>query len=237
MILIWLFILKFLWKKWQIEAIILEKRGDNLIKTNDRCGRYKDDAMGIVGYRLQKSKDTIPIYNYDWVLHNVAVPTTIFERFVNLLRGNIGTIFLFRYGSKQYKPIDIRMKKADWKYKEVKDENGESTYIQVYQQFDPRDKLGALNFEVVDWDNMNFMVQEQRAAILRRQKQSELWKQIIIPAIIIGGTIVVCIFMLYFSNAKGTELMNAAPARATTVENQPAQAPANPITGALIPGA
>jgi len=239
MILIWLFFLKIIYKKWPIEAVIIEKRGSNLIKTNDRVGRIYDDASGVTCYKLQKSKDTIPVYNYDWVLHNVALPTTFFERLVNLLRGNIGTIFLFRYGSKQYKPINIT-ERGDNKivYQEVQDSKGESIYVQVYQQFDPRDKLGALNFEVVDWDNMNFMVQEQRSAILRRQSQKAFWKEIVIPALLIGGAIVVCIFMLYFSNAKGTELMNARPAgQPQPPQNEIATQPDIPIIGGLVPGA
>jgi hypothetical protein len=242
MILIWLFFLKTMYKKWPIDVVIIEKRGSNLIKTNDRCGRWYDDASGVTCYRLQKCKDTIPVYNYDWVLHNVSISTTLFDRFVNLLRGNIGTIFLFRYGSKQYKPINI-VERDDNKivYQEVKNDKGEPVWIQVYQQFDPRDKLGALDFEVVDWDNMNFMVQEQRAAILRRQAAKELWKQIIIPAIIIGGAVVVSIFLLYFSNAKGTELISARPANQQAQQlntNDPvATQPNVPIVGDLIPGA
>jgi len=238
MILIWLFVLKSVYKKWPIEAVIIEKRGSNLIKTNDRVGRDYDDASGVTCYKLQKSKDTIPVYNYDWVLHNVAIPTTFFERLVNILRGNIGTIFLFRYGSKQYKPINIIEKETNKiGYEEVKDEKGNPVWIQVYQQFDPRDKLGALDFEVVDWDNMNFMVQEQRAAILRRQSSKELWKQIIIPALIIGGAVVVSIFLLYFSNAKGTELMNAGPRTVQPTQNEIATQPNIPVIGGLVPGA
>jgi len=241
MILIWLFIMKTVYKKWPIEVVIIEKRGSNLIKTNDRCGKWYDEATGLNCYIMQKSKDTIPVYNYDWMLHNVAVPTTLFERIVNILRGNIGTIFLFKYGSKQYKPINVIEKdNATLEYQEIKNSKGESIYIQVYQQFDPRDKLGALDFEVVDWDNMNFMVQEIRASILRRQASKELWKQIIITAIIIGAAVIAGIFILYFSNAKGTELINARPAsmQPTITPTEPANPNPNiPVVGNLIPGA
>ena len=98
---------KIKWRGWPIEAVIIEKRGNNLIKTNDRVGRYSDKYSGLTGYRLQKNNDTIPTINYEWVLHNVQKFTTIFDRLVHLLRGNVGTVFFFKYGAKQYKPITI----------------------------------------------------------------------------------------------------------------------------------
>lgn len=223
---------KIRWAKWPVEAEIIEKRGSNLIKTNDRARRYIDPYTKLTGYRLLKSKDDIPVINYDWVLHNAFRPTNFLEWIVNKLRGNIGTIFLFRYGSKQYKPIKIR-EKAETKiiYKEIKDEKGNPVFIKVYQQLDPRDKLGILDFEVVDWDNMNFMVQEQRASLERRQKKSGWMKQIMIPLMIIGIAALVSIIMLKFSfdwaiAMKGTSSQ-------TTQNAQPAKIP---IIGDIIPG-
>lgn len=232
-ILIWLFALKIKWKKWPVEAIIIEKRGSNLIKTNDRAGRYTDPYTGLTGYRLQKSKDTIPILNYDWVLHNVAVPTTLFERFVNLIRGNIGTIFLFRYGSKQYKPINIKGdKRTKVSYKEMKDNKGKSFFNKIYIPFDPRSKLGVLDFEVIDWDNMNFMVQEQRASIIRRQKKGEFMKQILIPMGIMIITALVCIVMIKFAFDYAVTL-KSSPA---PTPKEPVTKPNVPVVGDLIPG-
>ncbi|HEB47185.1 MAG TPA: hypothetical protein ENI22_01830 [Candidatus Pacearchaeota archaeon] len=199
-LLLWIFILKLMWKSWPVDVVIIEKRGNNLIKTNDRAGRYTDSFSGITGYKLQKSKDTIPIVDFNWVLHNVAIPTTIFDRIINFIRGNVGTLFLFRYGSKQYKPLHITEKKDNKiVYQEILDEKGQPIYIKVYQPFDPRDRLGVIDFEVVDWDNMNFMVQEQRASVDRRRKKGEWLKQLIVPIALMAITAVVCIVMIKFA--------------------------------------
>ena len=107
-LLFFIVILKFKWKNWPLEAIIIEKRGNNLIKTNDRIGKFTDPYTKLVGYKLHKAKDTLPIVNFEWILYNVAVHNNLLERFINLLRGNVGTIFLFKYGTKQYKPIWIK---------------------------------------------------------------------------------------------------------------------------------
>jgi len=221
---------KLIWKKWKVEVVIIEKRGDNLIKSNDRACRYTDPYTGVTGYKLQKSKDTIPIVNYDWVLHNAAVPTTLLDKIMNLLRGNVGTIFLFRYGSKQYKPIKIETKEgAKMSYEMVKDKQGKPIYINVYKPLDPRDIFGELNFEVVDWDNMNFMVQEQRASIERRKKKGDFWKAIVMPLMILAVTALVCIIMIkfsfdYASSIRGAEIQ------------QPATTPNIPVIGNAFSG-
>ena len=231
LILIWIAVLKYRWKNWPVEVEIIEKRGDNLIKTNDRAGKYVDPYTQITGYKLQKSGDTIPVVNYDWVMHNVFKPTTLFDRFVALIRGNIGTIFLFRYGSKQYKPIKIiENGKAKMQYQAMKNDKGEDIIINVYQQFDPRDKLGALDFEVVDWDNMNFMVQEQRASIERRRKKSDFLMQIAIPLAILAVTAVICIIMIKFGYDYAISMQGQ------NIASKPAEAPKTPIIGSLLPG-
>ena len=222
------------YKNWPVEAIIIEKRGSNLIKTNDRAGRYVDPYTGDTGYKLQKTGDTVPVLNYDWVLHNISAPTTIFDRIVNLLRGNIGTIFLFKYGSRQYKPVSIKENgKSKIVYQEVKDDKGNSIWINVYQPFDPRDKMGALDFEVVDWDNMNFMVNEQRASIMRRQKKSEFLMKYVIPLAIIGASVIVCIIMMKFSYDASVNM--PSPSAAPVVQG-PATVPNIPIISSVMPG-
>lgn len=228
------FIAKAKWKSWPVDVVIIEKRGENLIKTNDRAGKYTDYYTGITGYKLFKSKDTIPIVNYDWVLHNNQLPTNILEKLINLLRPTIGTLFFFRYGSKQYKPVKLNQKgNLSQQLQEVRDKNGNPQYIRVYQQFDPRDKLGALDFEVVDWDNMNFMVQEQRATFLRRQKKGEFLKQIIIPLGAMVVAALVCILMLKFSFDWAVQMKNTQ----VDVPEGPATPPDIPIIGGLVPGA
>ena len=228
----WLFIMKILMRKWSVECVIIEKRGNNLIKTNDRAGKYVDPYTAITGYRLQKSKDTIPVVGYDWVLHNVYQPNSILERLVAFLRGNAGTLFLFRYGSKQYKPIKVKLNnQVKISYEPIKNDKGEEVYIQVYQPFDPRDKMGALDFEVVDWDNMNFMVQEQRASIIRRQKSSEWIKSIAVPLAIIGATVIFSIIMIKFAYDFSANLKSAS----TQQTQQPATPAKVPIIGDLMP--
>ena len=200
LLLVYVWINKVRWSKYPLEAVIIEKRGENLIKTNDRVGRFFDKFSEMVFYKMKKSGDTIPIYNYDWVLHNVAVPTNILERYINILQGNTGTIFLFRYGSKQYKPINVRENgQAKVKLVPIKNEKGETIYSYQYVHFDPRQLMGLIDFEVVDWDNINFMVQEQRASMVRRAKKNEWLKNMVVPLAIIAGSVLVSLFILKFS--------------------------------------
>lgn len=209
-----IFIQKKLWSKYPIEAIIFEKRGENLVKTNDRVGKVNDKYSDMTYYRLKKSGDTIPVYNFDWVLHNAAAPMNILEKYVNILQGNSGTIFLFRYGSKQYKPINMKPGETKKKFVEVLGNDGKPNYVNQYVQFDPRKELGLLEFEVIDWDNMNFMVQEQRASIIRRQKKGEFWKQTLLPLAALAAVALVSIFMLKFSADAGANLAGTPPAPA-----------------------
>jgi hypothetical protein len=234
-VVVFLFALKQKWKAYPLEAIIIEKRGNNLIKTNDRCGKFIDPFDHLVKYKLQKAKDTIPVLNFEWILVNAFKPTNFFEKFVNLLRGDIGTVFLYRYGTKQYKPINIKENKnGKMSYQEILGDDGKPIIINVYQPFDPRHKLGALDFEVVDWDNMNFMIQEQRASILRRQKQGEWLKQTLIPLIIVAACVIIGIIILKFSSDAGINLKSGSPSQ--SVQEKPAEAPKIPVIGDLIPG-
>jgi len=234
MILIWIFVLKKMWQSWPVDVVIIEKRGENLIKTNDRAGKFIDPYTGITGYKLRKAKDTVPIVNYDWVLHNVVVNETIFHRIVNLIRPTIGTLFFFRYGSKQYKPVKVKHAGDEkLQLKEMQDENGNPIMIKVYEQFDPRYKLGSLDFEVVDWDNMNFMVQEQRASMTRRTKKGEWVKQILIPLAIIAGSIMLGIVMIKFSYDYAVGLRSSGGGGNPSA---PATGPDIPVIGDLVPG-
>ena len=95
-----------------------------------------------------------------------------------------------------------------------------------YSQFDPRWVLGVLDFEVVDWDNMNFMVQEQRASIMRRAGGMDWLKTLAVPAMLIAGTVIVALFILKFSAEAGASLKGGA-----------GQAPVPKETGGIIGGA
>lgn len=195
-----LIIAKIKWKNWPIDVVIIEKRGENLIKTNDRGGKYIDKFTGLTGYRMLKSKDTIPSINYDWILHCNMKHLNLLERLINILRPTEGTLFLFKYGSKQYKPLKPNFNaNVKMKFSPMKDEEGKTIYTKNYLQFDPRGSLGVIDFEVVDWDNMNFMVQEMRASFERRQKQKAWIKTILIPLSLIAVAGLVSIIMMKFS--------------------------------------
>ena len=228
--------LLFVWKRnksYPIEAVIIEKRGNNHVKTNDRVGKYIDKYTGMIGYRFMKTKDTIPVVDFEWILHNSRADLGVMDKLYNKLWGNAGTAFFYKYGSKQYKPIKVGEddnSKIEWK--EVTDDKGNPIRIYLIQPIDPRDKMAGLNFEVVDWDNMNFMTQEQRASIERRKKSSEFWKSIVIPAMLIGGAVVVVVIMMKFGYDFAMNMKAGNPVEQTPKETAN---PNIPIIGDLIP--
>ena len=213
-----MFIMKKSYEKYPVDVVIIEKRGDNLIKTNERAGRIVEKDTQISKYVLKKCKETMPVYNFEWMLHNADKPMSIFEKIVMFLRPSIGTVFLFKYGSKQYKPINVNQTNNTdnlLKLKELKNKDGTSIFKYEYNQFDPRWVLGILDFEVVDWDNMNFMVQEQRASIMRRAGGLDWLKSLAVPAMIIAGSVIVSLFILKFSAEAGAGLKGATQTQAT----------------------
>jgi len=200
-----LFVLRKKWGAWNIESVVIEKRGENLIKTNDRLRKFTDS--GLTYYKFLKSKDTMPVFNYDWILHVVEQPCTILERVIKFLRPTAGCAFIFRYGSKQYKPLPIRQGKENkMSLKEIKNDNGESVFKWDYAQFDPRWVVGVLDFEVIDWDNMNFIVQEQRASVERRKSKGEWLKTVLVPLGILAVCAFIGLLILKFSADAGTNL-------------------------------
>lgn len=161
-----MFIYRKMLSKYPIGVTIYEKRGQDLIVTNDVAGRFDSPVNA---YRLKISKDSMPIPQYDWVLQNMYKPTNLFEKLSNFLAGKIGHITVFKYSSKQYKPIKVQM--ADGVrtvLKEIKDKNGNPIYIHIYEPINPKISMTKLNFEVIDWDDINHMTQELRAIALRR---------------------------------------------------------------------
>ena len=233
----WIFLIGGMWmmkKKYEafpIDVVMIEKRGGNLIKTNERAGRRFNKDTQVTCYKLKKCGETMPVYNFEWMLHNADKPMSIFEKIVSFLRPTIGTVFLLKYGSKQYKPINI-LKKDETenilKLKELKNEDGTSVFKYDYAQFDPRWVLDVLDFEVVDWDNMNFMVQEQRASITRRSSGYDWLKTMAVPAMIIAGAVIVALFILKFSAESGALLKQGS--------GQPVVAE-DPAVGGVIGGA
>lgn len=235
-ILLFLVMAKIRWKAWVIDVVILEKRGKNLIKTNDRGAKYIDKFTKLTGYKLLKSKDTIPVVEYNWILHNNNKHTNFLERLVNILRPTQGTLFLFKYGSKQYKPLLVNIdNKQERKMVEMKDKSGETIYVQQYQQFDPRGYLNAVSMDVFDWDNMNFAFQEMRASFERRVKEGQWMKTILLPVAIIAAAAMVSIVMMKFG-LDFSQTMKAGAAPASNLANQPAETPNIPFVGdAFVP--
>jgi len=240
----WAFILIGLWltkKKYEqypIDCVIIETRGKNIIKTNERAGRKVDKETQVSYYQLLKCKDTMPIYNFDWMLHNADKHMNIFEKLAMFLRPTIGTVFLLKYGSKQYKPIKVSKNDKgtnELELKEIKDKSGNSIYKYEYAQFDPRWPLRVLDFEVVDWDNMNFMVQEQRATMMRRAGGYDWLKQLAVPAMLITGTVIVSLFILKFSADVGATL-KAGGGRPVVEEPASGGIISSGIDSALAPG-
>ena len=235
-IIMWFLYVKIRNKAFPIEAIIIEKRGNNHVKTNDRVGKYVDKYTGLTGYKFMKSKDTIPVVDFEWIMHNNRADIGLTDKLYNKLVNCSGTAFFYKYGSKQYKPIkvneDDENSKIEWE--EVKDTKGNPITVSIIKPIDPRDKMAGLNFEVVDWDNMNFMIQEQRASIERRKKSSEFWKQVVIPAIIIGGAVVVVVIMMKFGYDGMQSMLNKGiPAPVETPKDT--TNPNIPVIGDLMP--
>ncbi len=234
MILIALLIAKLKGKNWPLEVIMIEKRGNNLIKTNDRAGMYDDKFTGLKGYKLLTTGDTLPVVEYDWILHNNFKPTIILDRLIKIIRPTVGTLFLYKYGSKQYKPIYTKInEKTKIELKEIKDADGNSILYENYNQFDPRGALESLEFEVVDWDNMNFMVQEMRASIERRRKKGEWMKTILIPMAALAVSAMISIIMIKFGYDSGIALSHNT---GNPIPPQPATTPNIPGLGDVIPG-
>lgn len=165
--LVWIFIMKKRLGKYPIDVVIYEKRGENLVKSNDVAGRFDKP---VTCYKLKKNKDSIPIPEYDWILQCMNKPTNVFEKIANMLSGKIGSITLFKYGSKQYKPIHVKINngKVVKKFVEVKDANGQPVFVWRYEPINPKQSMNKLDFDVIDWDDANHMTQELRAIALRR---------------------------------------------------------------------
>lgn len=227
-------------KKYPIEVTIYEKRGNDLIYTNDLAGRF---STPLNEYRLKLSKDSIPIPEYDWVLQCMRKPNTLFEKFTNMLSGKIGHITLFKYGSKQYKPIRVKMSDGSFKqvFKPIRDKNGNEVFIKVYEVIDPRKSLSKLDFEVIDWDDANHLTQELRAIALRRSPVLKFLEKYGGWIAIMAGALMLIIGGYYYkemiidAGSKAATLQCKLPTNEATTPNQPATTSNIPIIGGLLP--
>lgn len=250
----WLFLLLglFIWRKrlkrFPIEAVIIERRGDHVISTNDRLGKVFG-LDGLHKYMFKLSKDTIPIMEFDWILHNVVAPTNLAEKLINLLQGSAGKAFIFKYGSKQYKPVRIELPNSNpgfkeefqeikeeqtikkrWPWSKPTPEKREPKYMKVYEPLDMAKYFDHLKFDVMDWDNMNFMIQEHRATFERRKRQQERWEKAM-PYVILGMCILVFIISIYFGY---NFIRSAWQAGSGAVQQQKASQPSFPVIGELF---
>jgi hypothetical protein len=195
--LLFLFVLRSRYKKYPIECVIYEKRGENLVHTRDMAGRF---THPVTCYRLKTAKDSVPIPDYDWILQCMYKPTNIFEKIQNLLCGRVGTITLFKYGSKQYKPIRVKIgDKTVRKFQEIKDKKGNAVYGYHYVPVNVKQSMSQLNFDVIDWDDINHLTQELRAIAMRRSPAKawiEKWGTMVGIGVI-GMVIIITVVMGY----------------------------------------
>jgi len=218
-----LLVAKVKWGKWPIEAIILERRGDNIVKVNDRIGRRYNKQTGHTHYILQKMGDIIDVIPFETMLHCTVKPTNFPEWFVNKLRPTVGCVHLLKYGSKQYKPIkvissDKGLMAQDENgnfiaVKEMLDAEGKTVYHQNLQPFDIRDHLGVMDFQVIDWDDVNTTLNEIENSRLRRLAKFESWAKFTVPIAIIAVVGIICVIFLYLTyDAQMQFCQSAAPA-------------------------
>lgn len=187
--------------KFPVDVIIYEKRGENLVVNFDVAGRFTEP---VECYKLKNAKDTLPIPQYDWILQNLRKPTNLFEKVAMLLSGKMGAITLFKYGSKQYKPISAKISDGKRIFKEVKDKHGNPIWVTVYEPINVKREMSRLDFEVIDWDDINHMTQEIRAIIQRRSPVKNLLERYG-PMIGLGLVAFVFIIALYYGYKLNTE--------------------------------
>ena len=136
-----------------MNCVILEKRGDDIVvDTNERVGRFVTNSLET--YKLKKRKDTLPSVCYDYITKS--------------LKG-VGCIHLYKYGSNQYKPIDVR------------------------------GTLEGKKFEIIDTDDWNFKIIENRATSERRKILKKKLEQYLpmIVFIICGAVFITIAAMSY----------------------------------------
>lgn len=191
-------------RRYPIEAHILERRGNSLVYSKDMLGRTKSPTHS---YKFKNGKTTIPIPKYDWVLQAVGKPTNLFEKFVNLLTGKQGVIFLFKYGSDQYKPINVK------------------------PQFE------GVYFDTIDWDDINHMTQELRAIIMRRSKAKDFMEKYgpMIGLGIVAFMFIMAMYfgVKYIENAGATYIQATKEYQNCQIQAQPPTVAGDPITTPL----
>lgn len=226
------------WSRWPIEAIVIERRGDNLIVTNDRIGKKEDQATGHTTYKLLKMKDTIDVLPFDTILHKSHKNTNLLEILISKLRPTIGVVHLLKYGSKQYKPIKISSSEKGLlaqdehgnyiPVKEMLDENGKQIYHENLIPFDIRNYLGVIEFQIIDWDDVNTTLNEIENSRLRRIAKWDSWAKFLLPIAIVAIAGVISIIVIYLTYDAQLEFCKApqveqVPEPKLSAENQTLQ--------------
>ena len=225
------------WNRFPIEADIYEKRNNNIIKTRDRLGRFFDKATGHTKYRLMKAKDVVDVVPFDCLMHTNYKPTNFMELIINKIRPTIGTVVLFKYGSQQYKPIknDIDPEKIREQLVPHRDKDNQLLYTYKYEVLDPRDKLLTLNFDVIDWDDINTTMNEIADSHRRRIARRDWMVKFLMPLGMLIVTGFICFLFMYLTyNSDMTFCATNVPAPENP--NQPAQTdPKIPIVSDVLP--
>jgi len=239
-----LVIAKFKWGKFPLDAEILERRGDNIIVTNDRLGRIFEKETGHTNYILQKMRDTIDVVPFDCVLHYAYKPTNLLEWLINKLRPTVGKVHLLKYGSKQYKPIKVTSTEKGLMaedengnfiaVKEMLDEKGQTVYHENLVPFNIRDHLGVMEFDVIDWDDVNTTLNEIENSRLRRIAKYDKFMKYLLPIAVIAVVGVLGIVFLYLTYDVSMETCKIAGQQAAETE-PPMQAPLGNGSTNIVP--
>jgi len=179
-------------KKYPLRCVIWEKRGDDILTDiSEKIGRVIED--GLEKYKLKKRKDTLPPVCYDYIAKSL---------------GGSGCVHLFKYGPKQYKPVDVR------------------------------GMLSGKNFEIIDVDDWNFKVIENRATMERRKAMKKFLETYLpVIVIIVCGIIFVVVAAMSYGAMKDMIAQSAAfgGGKPVTVEPMQQGDVINPL-GLPLPG-
>ena len=206
-----LIVAKVKWSRFPIEAIILEMRGDNIIKTNDRIGKNFSKGTGHTTYLIQKMGDVIDVLPFECILHSNYKATNFLEYIINKIRPTIGSVHLLKYGSKQYKPVKIVRDKETHVtgFQTIKDINGQDIVVNRVLPFDIRNHLGVIDFQVIDWDDVNTCLNEIENSRLRRIAKWDTWAKFLLPLAIIAMAVILSIIVIYLTYDAQLQFCNA----------------------------
>mgnify|MGYP001562235339 FL=1 len=129
--------------------------------------------------------------------------------------------------------------------RQIKNVKGETVYINVYVPINPKQTMQMLDFEIIDWDDVNHMTQELRAIALRRSPLAKFLEKYAGIIAICLGVFALIIAGYYYkdmmadASTKAVGLINANNPNAIkqtnpNTNNNPATTPNIPLIGDLI---